>query len=342
MTRRIGPAPTALTTRDAAANNGGMPAVSLFVLWLAGVVAPLQAVQAPPLAPPPAPPRQPAAVTYVPERVFDTRTRSFTDFEAMLAELAHADVVLVGEQHDDANTHRLETALLEGLARRNGPRWVSLEMFERDVQPAVDAYVGGRTTEEDFLKASRPWPRYATDYRSLVELAKDRSWPVIAANVPRRYASEVAKGGLAPLAALPPGERALIATDLQCPKDAYFDRFALTMGDHPGSGNGTADGDAAQRATIERYYLSQCVKDETMAESIAAPFAHHESGIGTVVHFTGAFHSDFGAGTAERVRRRLPGLRVVVLALLPLASLDNLAPAGDDLKRAEYLVYTIK
>jgi hypothetical protein len=42
------------------------------------------------------------------------------------------------------------------------------------------------------------------------------------------------------------------------------------------------------------------------------------------------------------VRRRLPGRRVVVLTLLPLASLDNLVPAGDDLKRAEYLVYTIK
>ena len=41
------------------------------------------------------------------------------------------------------------------------------------------------------------------------------------------------------------------------------------------------------------------------------------------------------------MRRRLPGLRVVVLAFLPLASLDNLAPAGDNLKRAEYLVYTI-
>ena len=320
-----------------------MPAVSLFVLWLAGVVAPLEAAQAPPLSPPPAEPRQAAAASYVPERVFDTRTRTFTDFEAMLAELAHADVVLVGEQHDDPNTHSLESALLQGLMRRNVPVTVSLEMFERDVQPALDAYMGGRDTEADFLKNSRPWPRYATDYRSLVELAKDHAWPVIAANVPRRYASEIAKGGLAPLAALPPGERALIASDLQCPKDAYFDRFALTMGDHPsGSGKGTADAEAAQRATIERYYQSQCVKDETMAESIAAPFASHGSGTGTVVHFTGAFHSDFGTGTAERVRRRLPGRRVVVLTLLPLASLDNLAPAGDDLKRAEYLVYTIK
>ena len=92
----------------------------------------------------------------------------------MLADLSRADVILVGEQHDDPNTHRLETALLEGLQRRRSALVVSLEMFERDVQPALDAYLGGRNTEEEFLKASRPWPRYATDYRPLVELAKSR------------------------------------------------------------------------------------------------------------------------------------------------------------------------
>jgi hypothetical protein len=32
----------------------------------------------------------------------------------------------------------------------------------------------------------------------------------------------------------------------------------------------------------------------------------------------------------------------VVVTILPVADLDSLAPAGDDLKRADYLVYTIK
>ncbi len=103
---------------------------------------------------------------------------------------------------------------------------VSLEMFERDVQPSLDAYLGGTISEEEFLKASRPWPRYATDYRPLVEFAKDRAWPVVAANVPRRYAADIAKTGIASLSALPTAERALSPADLQCPQDAYFDRFA--------------------------------------------------------------------------------------------------------------------
>src|SRR5690242_3491254 len=78
--------------------------------------------------------------SYVPQRVFDTRRATFTDFETMAADLARADVVLIGEQHDDGNTHRLELAILEGLARRNVAVALSLEMFERDVQGALDTY----------------------------------------------------------------------------------------------------------------------------------------------------------------------------------------------------------
>jgi uncharacterized iron-regulated protein len=274
---------------------------------------------------------------YVPERVFDTRRRMFTDFETMLADLARADVVLVGEQHDDPNTHRLEAAMLMGLLRRSVAVTVSLEMFERDVQTSVDAYLAGTLSEEEFLKASRPWPRYATDYRSLVELAKAHRWPVIAANVPRRYAAEIAKSGKGMLDALPSPERSLVAHDLQCPEDAYFKRFADQMGNH--AAGATID---EKRATTERYYWSQCVKDETMAESIAAGFEKPGAPSGAIVHFTGAFHSDFGTGTAERVRRRLAGRRVAVVTMVPVADLDTLTPGAGDLTRADYLVYTIK
>ena len=193
-------------------------------------------------------------------------------------------------------------------------------------------------SEDDFLKESRPWPGYATDYRPLVEIARENQWRVIAANVPRRIASEVAKAGHETLEGRPEAERTLFATDLRCPLDAYFDRFAAQMNSHPAPGQ---DASAAAEAT-ERYYRAQCVKDETMAESIAAALAARSDRPGPLVHYNGAFHSDFGLGTAERVRRRLPGRRVVIVSMLPVADLDALAPARDDLKRADYLVYTFR
>ena len=286
---------------------------------------------------------QSTAASYVPNRVFDTTAGKFVDFESMLADLTSADVVFVGEQHDDANTHRLELAILEGLLRRRIRPVLSLEMFERDVQPALDGYLSDRLTEAEFMKTSRPWPSYPSAYRGMVELARAHGWTVVAANVPRPIASSVAKSGKEALATLSPADGGFVARDLECPLDSYFDRFAETMTGHP-AGDQTPE---QQRAMTERYYWSQCVKDETMAESIAAAAtkgASNGSGskAGPVVHYNGAFHSDFSQGTAERVIRRMPGKKSIVVSMLPVSDLDALAPGAEDLKRARYLVYTVK
>jgi uncharacterized iron-regulated protein len=277
---------------------------------------------------------------YLPQRVYDTDLKRFVDFESMLADLMKADVVFVGEQHDDPNTHRLELAILEGLGRRRGGVIVSLEMFERDVQEPLEHYLMGHSTEEEFLKVSRPWPRYATDYKPLVEFAISRDWHVVAANVPRPIASDVSKSGFGALDSRPEAERKWFARERQCPTDDdYFKRFGQAMNEHPGA---PAASEAAKRQMTERFYFSQCLKDETMAESIAQ--AHAAASAGgqrpLVVHFNGAFHSDFGQGTAARAKRRLPGKRIVVLSVLPVKDLDGLSPNGDARKRGDYLVYT--
>ncbi len=306
---------------------------------------PAPAGQAPGVQPPPAQTQAPAPpdalvlVSYVPQRVFDSRKKKFTDFETMLAELARNQVVFVGEQHDDRNTHRLEVAMLEGLMRRRGQLTVSLEMFERDAQQLLSSYLAGTISEQDFLSQSRPWPRYATDYRPIVELARAHGWPVIAANVPRRLANQVSKEGLDSLQKLSPADRGYVAQAIECPSDDYRKRFVATIGAHPMPGAekmSAADADAMQ----QRFYQAQCIKDETMAEAIAAA-----SGPGhpLIVHYNGAFHSDYTLGTAMRVKRRLKDARVAVVSVIPVDDLDTLQkPSKDERKMADYLVFTVK
>jgi uncharacterized iron-regulated protein len=277
-------------------------------------------------------------VSYVPQRVYDSRQKKFTDFEAMLADLARADVVFVGEQHDDQNTHRLELALLEGLMRRRGTLTLSLEMFERDAQPLLSGYVAGQVTEEAFLQESRPWPRYATDYRPMVEMARAHGWPVLAANVPRRLASQVSKEGIGALDKLSPTDRSYVAKSIECPDDDYRKRFVDTMNEHPAPGSEKMSKEE-RTARDDRFYHAQCIKDETMAESIAEASGSARS---LIVHYNGSFHSDYSLGTAARVKRRLKNARVVVVSMLPVDDLDTLKPSKDDRKVADYLVYTLK
>jgi uncharacterized iron-regulated protein len=288
-------------------------------------------------APVPGPsPHAAAAPTsgYTPHRIYDVAAGEFIDFETFVARAAAADVVMFGEQHRHRPTHRMQLALLEGLDRR-GEASVSMEMFERDVAHILSGYVAGTVAHATLLAHARPWPNYFPDYHPLVELARERGWPAIAANVPRSIAGQVAQGGLTSLDALDRASRPHVAAELHCPEDDYRERFFAEMRRHP-SGHGEPPDE--EEARLQRYYESQCVKDETMAESIVAALradAHRP-----VVHFTGAFHSDHGDGIPVRLRRRMPDVRMISITTVPIADLDAVDPAPHA-ARADYLLFTL-
>ena len=268
-------------------------------------------------------------------RAWDSRAARWADLGTLADALAAYDVVFVGEQHDDPATHRLQAALLDSLGARRGSVIVSLEMFERDVQPLLDDHVIGRVHEADFLARSRPWRNYAADYRPLVRVAAVRRWPVVAANVPRPLASAVARGGMAALDTLPPPRWRLFAAELRCaPEGEYFRRFAEVMGGR--QGHGAASDSAAPGAMLVRMYEAQCIKDETMAESILR--ARQAWPGWMVVHLTGGFHSDHRLGTVERLARRLPGARIAVVSVVPVRDPAAVDPA-EYAPRGDYVVF---
>lgn len=272
-------------------------------------------------------------------RVYDSKAGSWSTFSTMTASLARADVVFFGEQHDDPDTHAAELAVLAALGERRAPVVLSLEMFERDVQPLLDRYLAGAVSESLFVSGSRPWDRYTTDYRGLVELARARGWPVVAANIPRRMASAISRRGLAVLDTMSSQDRSYAARENACPRDAYYTRFAQTMTGH-GAGNGpaSASDSAVMRAMTDRFYDAQCAKDEAMAEAIVR--AYDAAGRGTVLlHVNGAFHSNFGLGTAARVTRRAPKLRTAVITAIPNTGADR-EPTREERESGDWLVFT--
>lgn len=272
-------------------------------------------------------------------RIVSPATRGDVTMAQMLGTVSRADVVFFGEQHDDPETHRAEWETLDAIGGLGRPVVVSLEMFERDVQPALDDYLAGRISETELLARTRPWPNYATSYQRIVELARAHHWPVVAANVPRTLASAVGRKGLAALDTLTPHERLNAARDNVCPMDDYHARFMDEMHAHStGSGGAPEPGDSLPTAMAERFYLAQCVKDETMAESIvmAKQAAPREA---IVVHFNGAFHSDYAQGTVERVKRREPSWDVVVISAVPVAD-PRAAPIAPESGVADFVLFT--
>ena len=161
-------------------------------------------------------------------------------FEELLGRVKQAVVTFLGEDHGDPVGHFLEARILREAAETNTA--LSLEMFERDVQLVVNEYLEGVITESQFREDSRPWPNYKDDYRPLVEFAKEKHLPVIAANAPRRYVNRVSRLGTDSLEDLSSAALTYLPPLVYAPASAaYAADFREVMSNH-----GTADEEQAE------------------------------------------------------------------------------------------------
>lgn len=254
--------------------------------------------------------------------LLETESGRQTDPLAVAEALAQADVVFLGELHDSAEGHAFQLTLTTLLLGHRPDAVLSLEMFERDVQDALDLYFAGEISEQTFLSGARPWGDYERYYRPAVELFRERGLPVLAANAPRPLASAVAREGLSALE----GDE-FAPREVEAGAGAYRERFDEAMAAHPG----------ASPETITRMFQAQCVKDEAMAESIADHLAQREPERPLVIHWCGRFHSDHGLGTVERLRRRRPDLAIAIVGMLRPGESDGLI-SGDEREAADWLV----
>jgi uncharacterized iron-regulated protein len=223
--------------------------------------------------------------------------------------LSSFDVVFYGERHGHAGVHFGQMKLLRELYRHD-PRWLlSMEQFEHDVQPVVDDYLAGRIGEATLIDKGRAWNNYATSYRPLVVFAKEHHLTVVAAEAPGWAVSCVAQWGPDILGQFTPLERTWVAADLHVMAGAYRDKYLSFLGTSPAHGGGAATPEAA--ANAQRSFSAQALRDDTMAESIAAALQKHPGY--KVLHTTGSFHSSESLGTVERLRLRDPTLKIAVI-----------------------------
>jgi hypothetical protein len=140
----------------------------------------------------------------------------------------------------------------------------------------------------------------------LIEFAREHRLVVIAANVPRDVASRVAKQGIEAAKGSP-----YAARETSAPEDEYWEAFQKTMREE-------SHGGAADAAAVKRFYVAQCLKDDTMAESIAERMRalQQEGRKPLVVHFCGSFHSDSRLGMVARLEHRMPGVLVKSLSVV--------------------------
>jgi uncharacterized iron-regulated protein len=218
------------------------------------------------------------------------------------------NVIFVGEDHDSRLAHEAELALLTGLSERDTNLVLALEMFERDVQDALDFYLKGTIPEEKFLELTRPWPNYQEDYRPLVELAKGKGISVIAANVPRRAAAAVAMANKVSPKVVGP-DSIYLPKALHLDSKQYYKNFVANMEMMPHAA-------PMKGMNVRGLFKAQVLKDAVMAASLE-PFLNRH-----ILFCCGHFHSDYHLGIPYQLQKNHPELRIAVIAFA--SSVENL------------------
>ena len=231
--------------------------------------------------------------------VYDRQLKN-SNYEALLRQAGQADVVLFGELHNNPVCHWLQHELAVDLLAGGKKVVLGAEMFEADNQLVLDEYVNGTITAQQLEAEAKVWPNFKTDYKPLVDLARENHLAFVATNIPRRYASLVAKKGPGELETLSPEARKSIAplpveVDLQLPGYAAM----LKMGGPHGS---AMSGENMARA--------QAIKDATMAYFIL----RNKKDNAVFLHFNGSYHSDHFEGISWYLRKANPALRIVTIA----------------------------
>ena len=240
--------------------------------------------------------------------------------EAILKDAREYDVIFLGEIHTDPVAHYLEKRLLEGIADEKTT--LSLEMFETDVQTVVDEYLAGLISEEHLIAAGRAWKTYKTDYRELIEFAKLRKMPVLAANAPRRYVNRVSRLGRESLADLPAQAKAFLPPLPYAEASAdYGAKFTKVMEESRKKAAESKTAVPQGEMNIPRALATQSLWDAGMSFSIAQHLTRQPGR--RVVHVNGGFHTEQHLGTAEQLLRYRPGVKAMVVTMLPSKQFPN-------------------
>ena len=245
-------------------------------------------------------------------------------YSKMIDKLKKADVVLFGELHNNPIAHWLELELAKDLsANKKKTLILAAEMFEADDQLIIDEYFSNQIQDKHLEKEAKIWDNYKTDYKPLVSFAKEKNLKFVAANIPRRYASLVAREGLKALNDLSPEAKNYIAPlpiEFDKTLPAYAQMFEM-MGGAASHGMKTA-----------QIVEAQAIKDATMAHNIAKNWKKKT----TVLHYYGSYHSDNKESIVWYLNKYNPKLKVMTISTVVQDDISKLEEKSKNV--ADYII----
>ncbi len=228
-----------------------------------------------------------------------------------------SDVLLFGEFHDNSVAHWLELEITKDLLGKKNIV-LGAEMLESDNQKQVNQYLKAEINQKKLDSTARLWTNYKTDYKPLVDFAKELKLAFIATNIPRRFASLVFKNGFKALDKLSDEEKTWIAPlpILYDAKLPGYVKMVQEMGGHGG----------------ENLPKAQAVKDATMAYFINKNRVENS----LFIHYNGSYHSDNFEGIYWYLKQQNPNLKISTIATVSQKDISKLE--AENYNKATFII----
>ena len=238
-------------------------------------------------------------------------------YHKLLKTALKTEVVLFGEYHNNSISHWLELELTKDIAEKKTVI-LGAEMLEADNQIQLNQYLKGEINQKQLDSTARLWPNYKTDYKPLVDFAKEKNIPFIATNIPRRFAAMVSKKGFEALETLTEEEKSWMAPQ-PIPYDAnlpgYLEMMKM-MGDH----------------SSPNMPKAQASKDATMAHFIAKNLVVNS----IFIHYNGTYHSDNFEGINWYLKKYNPNIKIITISTVEQKEVSKLEK--DNYNKADYIL----
>jgi uncharacterized iron-regulated protein len=231
-------------------------------------------------------------------KIWDQRAGRFADEAALGAAVAAADVVLLGEMHDNVDHHLLQARLVRTVMAKGRKPALAFEMLTSDLQPAIDAALATSPRDPGALAKAWEaggWPDFDA-YRPILQAGLAVGATVLAANLPRKAVREVVSKGAA---ALDAPLRARLARSEPLPPALVESLRAEMRESHCGE---------LPESMLDPLILAQRARDAEMAVRIEA------AGERGAILVAGRGHVRTDRGVPAHVRADAPDRKVVAVA----------------------------
>jgi uncharacterized iron-regulated protein len=223
-------------------------------------------------------------------------------------DLAQANVVVIGEYHGHHGAHLLQALVQSALYQKRPQQVLSMEQFTLNDQSELNAYLAGKSGEEELIADTGAWSNYKASYRPLIEFSKSRNVPVIAANAPADIVRCVGRNGENYLDQLDAEKRGPFPAEPFLDTPQYRNKFFDALG----GAHGSDQNEPSHSKRLKNSYKAQLLRDNTMADQVIMALEKYPGH--QIIHVTGTFHAEDRLGMVAVLEKRRPNLEVAVVS----------------------------